>query len=268
MSENETRNETVVHYEDGHVEHGHKGNDTCCAPNTEVKVINNAPARKEFLTMPMAVLLAGALIAGAIVMKKPSDSAAAVPNFGDVDTALLEIQKDDHVLGNKDANVVIVEWSDTECPFCKRHHETVNKLMQKYDGKIAYVFRHYNLPFHTKAPKESEAQECAWEQGGDAKFFEYTNKVFEVTPANNGLDEAQLPVIAKDVGLNVEKFNECLSSGRMKSRVERDQKNGEDAGVQGTPHTVIWDKKSGFNKALVGAQPITEFEKLLKKLGL
>lgn len=272
MSETSTREDTVVHYEDGSVEHTHTDGGDCCSPATSVNVINNAP-KKEFLTMPVALLIGMALIAGAIFMKGTGFSgqqtaAANSALLGDADPALLAIQKDDHIIGDPKAPVVLMEWSDTECPFCKRHHDTVKQILSEHNGKIAYVFRHYTLPFHTRAPKEGEAQECAYEQGGDTKFFEFTDKLFEVTPANNGLDPAQLPVVAGQVGLNVDKFNECLASGRMAARVARDQKNGDDVGVTGTPHNIIWEQKSGMNKQLIGAQPLSAFDNLFRKLGV
>lgn len=269
MSNHETREEKVVHYENNTTESAPTD-----SPAVEVNptvVINNSGSstKKEWLTMPMAVLLSGILIAGAIMWKSPAQApVATAPVLGDVDTALLTIQKDDHVLGSRDANIVLMEWSDAECPFCQRHHNTVQSLMKKYEGKIAFVYRHYTLPFHKAAPKAAEALECAGEQGGDTAFFKYLDKIFEVPPTAETLSLSKLPVMAGAIGLNTEKFSECLASGRMAARVARDQKNGEEAGVTGTPHNVIWDKKSGANKALIGAQLESAFVSLLTRLGV
>ncbi|MEK7118005.1 MAG: thioredoxin domain-containing protein [Patescibacteria group bacterium] len=117
---------------------------------------------------------------------------------------LLELRPEDHVLGNTNADVLMVEYSDPECPFCKRFHETMHQVVDHYgkNGNVAWVYRHYPIDqLHSKARKEAEAMECASEQGGNDAFWKYADKLFEVTPSNNGLDAAQLPVIAAMVGL-------------------------------------------------------------------
>ena len=98
------------------------------------------------------------------------------------------------------------------------------------DGKVAWVFRHFPLwkpnpggrALHPRAEKEAQATECANELGGNAKFWEYVNKLFEITPSNNGLDPAELPKIAKLVGLNETAFNTCLESNKYAVEVEKD----------------------------------------------
>lgn len=117
----------------------------------------------------------------------------------------VSINDGDHVLGNPNALVTIIEFSDTECPFCKKFHETMRKIIDEYgkDGKVKWVYRHFPLDqIHSKSRKEAEATECATEQGGNEKFWEFINKIYEITPSNNGLDPAELPKIAKSIGLN------------------------------------------------------------------
>ena len=97
----------------------------------------------------------------------------------------------DHILGNPNAEVFIVEYSDLECPFCKQFHKSMLEIMSEYgaEGKVAWVYRHFPLDqLHSKARKEAEATECATELGGNDAFWEYTNKIFEITPSNNGLN--------------------------------------------------------------------------------
>jgi len=106
----------------------------------------------------------------------------------------------DNALAN--APVKIVEFSDTECPFCKRFHTTMQQVVKDSNGQVAWVYRHFPLDqLHSKARKEAEATECAAELGGNEKFWAYLNRLMEVTPANDGLDLAELPVIAAYVGL-------------------------------------------------------------------
>jgi len=110
----------------------------------------------------------------------------------------------DHIRGNPDAKVVMVEYSDTECPFCKVFHATMQQVMNDYgkDGRVAWVYRHFPIDsLHSKARKEAEAMECAYDQGGDEKFWSFTDRLYEVTTSNNGLDPNELYNIAKYVGL-------------------------------------------------------------------
>ena len=116
-----------------------------------------------------------------------------------------DVDENDHVLGNSNAPITIIEFSDTECPVCKKFHETMQKIMDEYgkDGEVKWVYRHFPLDqIHSKARKEAEATECANEIGGNEKFWEYINKIYEITPSNNGLDPAELLKIAKSIGLN------------------------------------------------------------------
>lgn len=105
------------------------------------------------------------------------------------------VTEKDHIAGNPNAELLIVEYSDPECPFCKRFHETMMQVMNEYGktDKVAWVYRHFPLDsIHSKARKEAEAIECAGELGGNDKFWEYLNKLEEITPANNQLDPALL----------------------------------------------------------------------------
>lgn len=203
--------------------------------------------------VPFAIVVAGLAISAAIYFGDGNKGAVAA-QAPRADFA--PITADDHILGNPNSKVVVVEYSDTECPFCKSFHPTMQRIISEYgdSGKVAWVYRHYPLPFHTKAPKEAEATECAGKLGGNVKFWEYTNKVFETTTGNDRLDPAELPKIAKAIGLDETAFNACLASGEMKARVDRDLASGEKAGVRGTPHSLILVNKKIVD-TIDGAQP-------------
>lgn len=174
-----------------------------------------------------------------------------------------EVGKDDHIRGAKTAKITLVEFSDLECPFCKRIHPTMQRLLQEYDGKVRWVYRHFPLrSLHSKAAKEAEATECAGEQG---KFWEYVDKIFEVTPSNDGLDSAQLPSLAEQVGLNRKKFEDCLASGKYASRVSQDEQDAVAAGGRGTPHTVILTS-DGKKIPVSGALPFEQFKSIIDPL--
>ncbi len=228
----------------------------------------------EKLSLPISIVLAGLLIGGGIYLNgkinnnKSGNNINKNGNSVDLTTenlkdALRPIDANDHILGSADARIVIVEYSDTECPFCKMFHSTMLNIMKEYGskGQVAWVYRHYPIAeLHSKAPRQAEALECAAALGGNTKFWEYTNKIYEVTPSNNGLDDAELPKIAAQVGLSASAFTTCLDSGEFKSRVEADLQNAYEIGAGGTPYSVVIDTKTGDYYPLNGAYPYSQLK--------
>jgi|SRR3989344_1298942 len=225
---------------------------------------------------PVSVLVGAIIIALALTYSGgtlPQQGVAANPGQPQPDAAAVQKQleniapvtAEDHVRGNPDAPVVIVEYSDTECPFCKRFHPTMLQVMNEYgaDGKVAWVYRHFPLDqLHKKARTEAVALECAGDQGGDDAFWKYTDRLYEVTPSNDGLEASQLPKIAGEVGLDVAAFNTCLTSGKFDAHVEADAKNASATGGSGTPWSVIIGK-NGKKYPLSGAQPYESVKQLV-----
>jgi protein-disulfide isomerase len=158
---------------------------------------------------------------------------------------------DDPMKGNKDASVTIIEFSEYQCPFCKKYiDETYSQIVENYvdTGKVNYVFRDFPLDFHDQAKPAAMAAECADEQG---QFWEYHDLLF----ANqNKLSADNFKQWAEDLGLDTEQFNDCVDSEKYKSEVEKDLADGQSYGVQGTPGFFI------NGKVLSGAQPYSVFE--------
>lgn len=169
----------------------------------------------------------------------------------------------DHIRGNIKAKVLLVEYSDLECPFCKQFHPTMQQVVKEYGDKVAWIYRHYPLPFHQNAEKESEATECANELGGNEKFWEYTDKLFaQTTSGGTGIALDQLAPLAKEIGLNESKFKACLDSGKYAKRIKDDQNGGSQAGVNGTPGTIILVE--GKKPSLIpGALPLDQVKTLI-----
>ncbi len=200
-----------------------------------------------------------------------STGAAVAPSFGGAApspqapsagiTDMKALADDDPFMGDKDAPVTVIEWSDYECPFCKRFwSDTLPQLKSQYidTGKVKLVYRDFPLSFHQNAHIEAEAAECAKDQGGDTAYFKYHDEIFKRTTSNGqGITVDQLPVIAKDIGLDVNKFNTCLNSGKFKSEVDKDISDGSAAGIQGTPGFVI------NGKLISGAQPFSVFKQVI-----
>jgi|TARA_Y100000310_G_scaffold63585_1_gene59026 protein-disulfide isomerase len=193
------------------------------------------------LTIPIAIVIAGVLIAGAVFFIS-SDKTSPDNGSTDTDTETLRpVSSEDHILGNPDADIVIVEFSDLECPFCSGFHNTMHRIIDEYgkDGSVAWVYRHFPLTqLHPKATTEAEASECAAELGGNQAFWDYIDRIFEITPGNNGLDLDILPVVAEEIGLDRAKFEECLSSGRHRESVNEDLQEAFAVGGRGTPYSI------------------------------
>ncbi len=166
---------------------------------------------------------------------------------------------DDPTLGNKDAKVTIIEFSDFQCPFCGRFY-TQTELQLKKDyvdtGKVLFVYRDFPLSsIHPNAQKAAEASECADEQG---KFWEYHDLLF--TKQDPWADTDGITAFkqyAKDLGLNTGQFNSCLDTGKYASEVDKDFQDGSNAGVSGTPSFFI------NGQQVVGAQPYSVFKQMI-----
>lgn len=169
----------------------------------------------------------------------------------------------DHIRGGKNAKAVLIEYSDFECPFCKRFHPTMQQVIKEYGEKVAWVYRQYPLSFHQNAQKEAEATECANELGGNTKFWEYTDKIFDkTTSGGTGISLDQLVPIAKEIGLDGNKFKTCLDSGKYASHIKDDLNGGSQAGVSGTPGTIILVQ--GKKPILIpGALPYDQVKQLI-----
>jgi protein-disulfide isomerase len=227
----------------------------------------NKKSLSDKITLPISIVLAGLLIAGGIYLNgritkiNPTTTQKQQLASENLSDTLRPIDANDHILGSSKARVLVIEYSDTECPFCKNFHTTMLSIMQEYgqDGKVAWVYRHFPIAeLHSKSFKESEALECAGSQGGNSKFWEYTNKIYETTPSNNGLDSKELTNIATSVGLSSVDFNKCLESGEFDPRINLDIKNANELGISGTPYSIILDTKTDKSYPIEGAYPYSQ----------
>ena len=211
--------------------------------------------RSNPLNIPTAIVIAGAIIAVAIIWTKsptiPKQTAAVADSF---ETQVKPLSESDYIIGNPNAKVKIIEYSDPSCPFCKVFHNTMRKIMSEYGatGNVAWAYRHYTLDkpdatgfvLHPNAGREAQAIECAGSLGGNEKFWKFTNRLYEITPSvtgqsPKGLDPKELPKIAEYSGINVTDFNNCLATEKFKDKVESNFTDGVNIGIQGTPSSII-----------------------------
>ena len=173
----------------------------------------------------------------------------------------------DHILGNVDAPITLVEYSDFECPFCKRFHPTVTQLLEDNPDRVRWVYRHFPLGFHNPgAQKQAEASECVAELSGNDAFWQYSDLIYQRTGSNgNGFPLDNLQPLADEIGVNSTAFAECMESERMVERVQQDIDNGVAIGVSGTPMAVILNEK-GESRVVAGAQPLSELQSIVDAL--
>jgi len=179
----------------------------------------------------------------------------------------------ENYLGNLNSDIVVLIFSDFECPYCGASEGTHKGLIDGFkaqdptweaaipklrelakDNKIKLVFKQYPLDFHQYAQKSAEASLCASEQG---KFWEYHDVLFE---NQNALSTAKLSEYAESLGLNVLRFDECLDSGIMREKVSADINEGNSLGVRGTPAFVI------NGQLLSGAQSFSAINQVINAM--
>ncbi|MCH8049206.1 thioredoxin domain-containing protein [Patescibacteria group bacterium] len=156
-------------------------------------------------------------------------------NSGVQRVELAPVTGDEHIRGDLEkAKVVLVEYSDFECPFCSRHHPTMKSLLDEFGDDVAWVYRHFPLTsIHPQAQPAALATECAAEQ---EKFWEFADAMFE---NKGGLGDDLYTQVAGDIGLDVDQFTECYESEKYADAVAEDVASGSAAGVSGTPATFV-----------------------------
>lgn len=231
----------------------------------QFKAIGKSEKMAMNMAIPAAIVIAAIIIGGSFLI---SNKRPVVTKTITQKNEIRPVDANDHILGNPNAKIVLVEYSDTECPYCKQFHATLQKLVAKYgqSGDLAWVYRHYPIAsLHPKSHHEAEATECANELGGPKKFWEFTDAVYNTTESNNKLDPAQLPVIAKSVGLDVTAFNTCLNSGKYASKVDVDIREAQAVGADGTPYSVIITK-DGTKTPLGGSVPFNDLDGIITSI--
>lgn len=170
-------------------------------------------------------------------------------------------------LGRQDAPVTMVEFSDYQCPFCKRHVVTVSPILKKEyidTGKLRHVFRDFPIAsLHPQAKKAHEAAHCAGEQN---RYWEMHDTLFE-NPRDFSLPA--LKQLAEKIGLQSEPFDRCLESGKYAPEVEKEIVEGTEAGVRGTPSFFIGPSGSGETipgAMVTGAQPLARFKQVIESV--
>lgn len=230
--------------------------------------------------IPVAIVIAGAFIGAAVYFSNVGGTVSQAvnnnveqPNQPQAQEAgslenVREVTSEDHIKGDINAPVKIVEYSDFECPFCKRFHDTMNQVMDEYSesGEVAWVYRHFPLDqLHpVKARAEAVASECAAEQGGNDAFWQFADRFMELTPSNNRTEiETVIPQIVREIGLDEAAFQTCFESGKYDEHIEADIANAVETGGRGTPWSILI-APNGKKFPINGAQPYEAVKQLIE----
>jgi protein-disulfide isomerase len=221
--------------------------------------------------VPISIIVAGALIAGALFLVNRSQTMTPGENTTDTTAQVRPLSENDHILGNPNAEIVIVEYSDIDCPFCKQFHETMKRLMDEYgtDGKIAWVYRHFPLTqLHPNARTHAIASECVAQVGGNAKFWEFLDAVFAANPGSAQADPSSYNTLVESIGVSVSEFESCMQGDTtaIAARVDGDYENALAAGGQGTPHNILIIKGLDEPIAVPGAQPYENMRGIIEQI--
>jgi len=231
------------------------------------------------LLIPLSILIGFGLIAGAIffsggINAKTQQAALTIPN-GNTDKALTDtikgpvrpVDEKDHIRGNPNADIVIIEYSDFDCPFCKNFHETMNKIMNEYGstGKVAWVYRQFPLEgLHPSAPHIALASECVAKLGGNDAFWKFSDLVFGERGVNEKTNTTRLTEFAISSGVGGPAFDACVESNVTKALVDEDIADGINAGAKGTPYSLVL--VGGQQGVINGAQPYDYVKSILDTL--
>ena len=238
--------------------------------NAALTVAENMPADEFDRRVRDYILNNPEVIAEAAQKLRARQRQAATQTRSEAAGAVKPVDGEDHILGDPGASVKLVEFSDFECPFCKRVHSTLKRIMAEFGetGKVAWVYRHFPLDsLHKKARKEAQASECANELGGNDAFWAYTDRLFEITPSNDRLDLSLLPKIAEEIGLDRDTFEACLAGdargGKYADHIESDVQDAVASGGTGTPYIVVI-APNGETFPINGAQPYSAVKSIIE----
>jgi len=227
--------------------------------------------KKNQLNIGLAIIVAGVIIAGAILLhngKTPTVPTTAPTQPATTAGVIKPVSASDFIQGNPNSKVVMVEYADYQCPFCGRFYtNTIQPIEKDYvaTGKITFVYRDFAF-LGAESQKSAEAASCANDQG---KYWEYHDYLFTHQNGENqgNFADKNLESFAKTLGLNTDQFNTCLSSGKYTQAVKDSTAEGTSIGVNGTPHSfILVDGKvvSDINGALPLSEVTAKLDAALK----
>lgn len=230
-------------------------------------------SQKSHPAIPIAIVLGFTMIALAIFFTGKGSSTDAVtaedlatttPNMTGIPR---QVDSSDYIKGNPNAPILIIEYSDYDCPYCKQYHTTLKQIMDEYgvNGRVGWVYRQFPIgKLHPNSPKVSEAALCVGSIGGNDAFWKFSDMIFENRELDEQTNPVKLPEYAVEAGVEAAAYDACVSSGKMTSEVEKSVEDAFNIGARGTPYTVIM---VGSEQAVInGAQSYETVKSILDNL--
>lgn len=218
----------------------------------EIVNINNK--KKGFkLTTPIAVLIGFILIALALFFGLRNGSEEKKPEG--ITKEILKVDSKENILGNKDAEIAVITYSDSDCPFCERFHTTMEEVVEKSDGNVAWVYRHLPIEsIHPNAFNESIALECVADLAGQDAFWKYLKGIINLTMDPNNPETPNILLSkAQDLGINENDFKSCFAKEDIQNRIADQMSEAAQAGAQGTPFSIVVNQKNKKYTTIPGA---------------
>jgi protein-disulfide isomerase len=220
-----------------------------------------------------AIVVAGLLVAGAVIFTgqnpggekllgtvQPGDEVPSEQPSSDAYKGVKPVTEEDHILGNKDARVKVVNFSDMECSFCISFDSTMKKVVADYNGDVAWVYRHSPLDFHQNARPASDASECVAEIGGNEKFWVFLDKITEKLKSATGL--VDMAEVAVSAGIDKAAFDACYGKGKFDTKIDEQISDSLVSGLEGTPYSVVILDGTPVT-TINGAYPIGEVKNII-----
>ncbi len=220
----------------------------------------NPPIKKQSnISLPAAIVLAGVIVAGAILISNSAPKSPInplTPSSDKKDLAIPEVTEEDFIKGDKNAEITLIEYADFSCGFCAHYHPTLEKIVADYDGKVKWVYRH--LPIFNKPAAVSSS--CVGNTLGDEKFFMYAATLYKNQKDING-DLLKREALA--LGMNEGDYDACINDAEVSDKISKDFTSVRVlAGFNATPYTVLVDKE-GNMYPFSGALPYEDVANLI-----
>ncbi len=198
--------------------------------------------------IPAAIVIAGLLLGITIYMVRIAENPLRLPEADA--SAVRPVTPDDHIVGNPEAVVTVIEYSDIDCAYCKQFHDVMRQIVVDYGdtGSVAWVYRHFPvIESHPNAAAHAEAAECVATLGGNTAFWQFIDAIHAEAPGDAEFNPSGYPDLVAGLGLSSDAFSTCVAGKDGEERVAADYDNAIAMGAAGAPFTVV---------VIKGADPI------------
>ncbi len=212
-------------------------------------------AKKFELSQPVAIVIAGIIIAGAILLthyfQPTTNTGASASNSLPANVNVPPPSSSDHIIGSPNAPIVLIEYSDFQCPYCQLIYPTLKQIVSESNGQIAWVMRNFPLyQIHPQAEAAANAAECIAEQAGNTGYWKFADADFN---NQSNIGPAFFSQEAQSIGVNMQQYNACVSAKKYQSLIDSQEQVAEGAGGNGTPYTIVYGH--GQSVPISGALP-------------